>query len=216
MTTRWSPGAVAKQSERTSLIALDLVRGLAAVAVMLVHVRNRSFVELGALPPSEQSWPVGVFFAATRLGQEAVLLFFVLSGFLVGGQIIRRAKSSTFSLRDYGIDRCSRILLPLIPACLLTALIGRSVLGHGIDLPVLVANMVGLNGVLAPTLDANLPLWSLSYEIWFYIAGGACAVVMRRPLGAIVTLAACSVVFTIHAASMLLCWTFGALMVLAR
>jgi peptidoglycan/LPS O-acetylase OafA/YrhL len=34
-------------------------------------------------------------------------------------------------------------------------------------------------------------------------------------LGAILALAACSVVFSIHAASMLLCWAFGALMVLA-
>jgi peptidoglycan/LPS O-acetylase OafA/YrhL len=59
---------------------------------------------------------VGIFFAATRLGGEAVLLFFVLSGFLVGGRIIRRAKSRTFSLKDYSVDRCSRILLPLIPA----------------------------------------------------------------------------------------------------
>jgi peptidoglycan/LPS O-acetylase OafA/YrhL len=41
-------GAIAKQSERASLIALDLARGLAAVVVMLVHVRLRSFVELGA------------------------------------------------------------------------------------------------------------------------------------------------------------------------
>ena len=32
------PGAIAKQSERASLIALDLARGLAAVTVMLVHV----------------------------------------------------------------------------------------------------------------------------------------------------------------------------------
>jgi len=215
MGTATRSGAIAKQSERASLIALDLVRGLAAVTVMLVHVRLRSFVELGALPPSQQSWPVAIFFAATRLGQEAVLLFFVLSGVLVGGQIIRRARSGTFSLRDYGIDRCSRILLPLIPACLLTALIGRFVLGHGIDLPVLAANMVGLNGVLAPTLDANLPLWSLSYEIWFYIAGGACAVLTRRPLGAIVALAACCVVFSILTASLLLCWAFGAVMVLA-
>src|SRR6516162_1739708 len=208
-------GTIANQSERPPLIALDLARGLAAVMVMLVHVRPHSFVELGALPPSQQSWPVAIFFAATRLGQEAVLLFFVLSGVLVGGQIIRRARSGTFSLRDYGIDRCSRILLPLIPACLLTALIGRFVLGHGIDLPVLAANMVGLNGVLAPTLDANHPLWSLSYEIWFYIAGGACAVLTRRPLGAIVALAACCVVFSILTASLLLCWAFGAVMVLA-
>jgi peptidoglycan/LPS O-acetylase OafA/YrhL len=183
--------------------------------VMLVHVRPHSFVELGALPTSQQSWPVVIFFAATRLGGEAVLLFFVLSGFLVGGRVIRRAKSKTFSLKDYCIDRCSRIFLPLIPACLLTALIGRFVLGNGIDLPVLAANMLGLNGVLTPTLDANSPLWSLSYEIWFYIAGGACAVFTRRPLGAIVALAACSFVFSILAASLLLCWAFGALMVLA-
>jgi hypothetical protein len=44
-------------------------------------------------------------------------------------RFIRRVKSSTFSLRDYVIDRCTRILLPLIPACLLTALIGRFIMG---------------------------------------------------------------------------------------
>jgi peptidoglycan/LPS O-acetylase OafA/YrhL len=88
-------GAIAKESERASLIALDLVRGLAAITVILVHVRLRSFVELGALAPSQQSWPVGMFFAATRLGQEAVLLFFVLSGFLVGGQIIHYSDRAT-------------------------------------------------------------------------------------------------------------------------
>ena len=90
-------GTIANQSERPPLIALDLARGLAAVMVMLVHVRPHSFVELGALPPSQQSWPVAIFFAATRLGVEAVLVFFVLSGFLVGGRIIRRAKRGTFS-----------------------------------------------------------------------------------------------------------------------
>jgi peptidoglycan/LPS O-acetylase OafA/YrhL len=166
------------------------------------------------LSPTQQSWPVAALFAVTRLGQEAVLVFFVLSGFLVGGQILRRVKSGTFILRDYTIDRCSRILLPLIPACLLAALIGRFVLGHGIDLPVITANMIGLNGVLAPTLEANLPLWSLSYEIWFYIAGGACAVLTRWPLAAIAALAACSLVFSVLAGSLLLCWAFAALMVL--
>lgn len=139
----------------------------------------------------------------------------MLSGFLVGGQIYPASKKQHFQLKRLHYRSLHQNFTSThsrLPAnCAHWAFYN----GHDVDLPVLAANMVGLNGVLAPTLDANRPLWSLSYEIWFYIFGGACAVLTRRPLGAILALAACSVVFSILTASLLLCWAFGALMVLA-
>jgi peptidoglycan/LPS O-acetylase OafA/YrhL len=66
---------------------------LAAIMVLVAHVRAASFVEYGALPQEQKSVLVAAIFAASRLGLEAALVFFVLSGFLVGGQRVRTGPS---------------------------------------------------------------------------------------------------------------------------
>jgi peptidoglycan/LPS O-acetylase OafA/YrhL len=205
-----------EQQSRASVVALDLLRGLAATVVLLAHVRGSSFVEFGSLPADQKTNIVRLLFGFTRLGEEAVLVFFVLSGFLVGGQIITRARMGTFDVKIYAIDRCTRILLPLVPACLLTVIISLLVFNEGTGMFRPVANMVGMNGVLAPTLKHNAPLWSISFEIWFYIVGGAMGYLATRnaSLGAILIIAVCSIVFSILGPTYLLYWAFGALMVL--
>jgi len=55
---------------RSQIVALDLLRGLAALAVVLSHLRGSSFVEFGALPFAQQTISVAGFFAATRLGAD--------------------------------------------------------------------------------------------------------------------------------------------------
>ena len=198
----------------SSVVALDLLRGLAAITVLLVHVRGSSFVEYGALPEHSKTVFVAILFGLTRLGQEAVLVFFVLSGFLVGGSLIDRARLGTFDHSKYAIDRCTRILLPLVPACLLTAAIGLIVFNENLGVWRVAANMIGLNGVLAQTLDRNLPLWSLTYEIWFYIVGGAlaCIATKRALIISIFALGTSMMVFSFLGAAFLLYWAFGALM----
>ena len=156
-----------------SLIALDILRGLAAIEVMLVHTRAASFVEYGLLPADQQTAFTAAFYALTRLGMKSVLIFFVLSGFLVGGQIVSRLRTGTFVLRTYAIDRLTRILLPLVPACLFTAAIDAFILDRPDHIGVLLGNMAGLNGILVPLLLTDSPLWTLPFEIWFYITGGA-------------------------------------------
>jgi hypothetical protein len=44
-----------KRERRSSVVALDLMRGLAAIMVLLVHVRGSSFVEYGALPEQQKT-----------------------------------------------------------------------------------------------------------------------------------------------------------------
>ncbi len=201
-----------KDSARHQFVALDLVRGLAALMVLLVHARGDAFVEFGALPPDQRTHLVAVLFGLTRLGQEAVLAFFVLSGFLVGGQLIDKCRRGTFDVRIYAIDRMTRILIPLIPACILTALVDYFLYAtppHAIQL---IANMVGLNDVIAPTLAHDIPLWSLAYEIWFYVAGGAAAYLFARGIGvsALLAFAFALAVLSVLGASYLLCWVLGA------
>jgi peptidoglycan/LPS O-acetylase OafA/YrhL len=199
------------------LVTLDILRAVATSAVLLTHVRTSTFVEFGALPPHQQEPLIAALFALTRLGTEAVMVFFVLSGFLVGGQIIRSVERGGFDLLEYTINRATRILLPLVPALLLTVTINCGLFG----LPVLenigraTLSVAGLNDVLAPTVTRNDPLWSLSYEIWFYALAGTMAYVFvnRLSVPAFTALAAATLVFTILEARMLIFWTLGALVV---
>jgi peptidoglycan/LPS O-acetylase OafA/YrhL len=196
-----------------SLIALNLMRGLAAVAVLQSHLRGDSFVEYGALPASQHGIAVELFFAATRLGYEAVMVFFVLSGFLVGGQVLARLKENRFDLEDYAIDRATRIFIPLIPACLLTAAIGTFLFQQPPPLSHLIVNMIGLSEVVNYSLPLNPVLWSLSYEIWFYILAGALgyAICKRINVTTAAVLALCMLVFAILQTRYLIFWLFGAL-----
>lgn len=105
--------ATARPTTAHSLVGLDLLRAAAAITVFLVHVRGASFVDFGALPASQRTFFTAVAFGVTRLGHEAVMIFFVLSGYLVGGQVIRRVIAGRFSIADYAIDRSTRIFTVL-------------------------------------------------------------------------------------------------------
>ena len=133
-----------------------------------------------SLPPDVRGLTTALFYGLTRSGNEAVLVFFVLSGLLVGGQIVSRVKTGRFDWATYAVDRVSRIFLPLIPAVLISAAIGALVLGHSPGLLEMLANAFGLNGVLTQTMIENRPLWSLAYEIWFYVIGGSLAYIFVR------------------------------------
>jgi peptidoglycan/LPS O-acetylase OafA/YrhL len=198
---------------RLQLLGLDAVRGLAAVTVLLGHVRGSTWVEFGALPPAEHTPLVAAFFGATRLGGEAVLIFFVLSGFLVGGGVIARVRARTFSPTAYALDRATRILLPLIPAALLTAGLNAYVFHTPNGIVQVFANMVGLNGVVAATLNHNAPLWSLSFEVWFYVGAGAagCIALRRTPLIAMTVLGGAVAVLSRLGGPYFLFWALGAL-----
>jgi peptidoglycan/LPS O-acetylase OafA/YrhL len=194
-------------------IALDLLRGAAALTVFFCHVRAAAFVEFGALPASQQTMPVATVFALTRMGHEAVLVFFILSGFLVGGPAIRRALHKQFDLRAYAIDRGTRIFVPLIPACILTVAIGSFAFSFKPDWLQVGLNIIGLNNIFGVTLPINAPLWSLAYEIWFYMFAGATAYMLsnrRIDAAALVTLLGAFAILSCSRAEYLLFWCLGA------
>lgn len=154
---------------------LDWLRFIAALMVVAIHARGGLWVEWGRLAEESRMILGAAFFAVTRAGAEWVLVFFVLSGFLVGGKVIERLESGTFNLRNYVIDRFTRIWVPLIPALVWSALVAQLV-----DKPLswfdLWGNLAGLQGVFVKSYAGNYPLWSLAYEIWFYFLAGCLAV----------------------------------------
>jgi len=195
------------------LVSLDILRAGAACLVVLEHARGLAFVAFGDLPPGQHTILAKAAYLAARLGQEAVILFFVLSGFLVGGQIIRRVRTGRFDARDYAVDRATRILLPLVPAAIFAGIIGVVRQAAPFDPVQIAGNALGLNGILVETLPMDAPLWSLAYEIWFYVIAGVAALLCAKR-GGIFSLAlglAAMLAFCRLDASLILVWALGAL-----
>lgn len=94
---------------------LDVLRFIAAFMVLLSHTRNTFFPAFGDLPSNQQTISCMAFTMFCRLGHEAVIVFFVLSGFLVGGRGFGRIKDGTMHVCSYAIDRLARITPP--PPC---------------------------------------------------------------------------------------------------
>lgn len=152
------PGAGAK------LYKLEALRGLAAIYVVFHHALPHKYYVSG--------FNLYNFF---RFGQEAVILFFMLSGFVISYSF---AQSSDKSFRQYFLKRFLRIYIPLACVFLLSFAIISHAAGNLInpELPSLLGNIFMLQDwakvkphtFFDPYLQNN-PLWSLSYEWWFYM-----------------------------------------------
>lgn len=110
-----------------------------------------------------------------RFGQEAVILFFILSGFVINYSFTR---SRDKTLKTYFLKRALRIYIPLLIVFLMSYLLSSHNARTFIDpeLKTLGLNLLMLQdwekvkpNVITPTYMGNTPLWSLSYEWWFYM-----------------------------------------------
>jgi peptidoglycan/LPS O-acetylase OafA/YrhL len=83
-------------------------------------------------------------------------------------------------LRDYAIDRVTRLWIVLIPVFVLTLGVGiitakvdpgavSLVSGNEYSATAFLGNLAGLQKIVVPTFGGNFPLWSLSNETWYYI-----------------------------------------------
>jgi peptidoglycan/LPS O-acetylase OafA/YrhL len=144
---------------------------------MAGHFRGGFFEEYGLLANEDKTLVVQLLYALTHLGHECVLIFFVMSGFLVGGKALERMRERRFNLVDYSIDRTVRIVLPLISALLLYIPI-TYYMGKSVNWWHWLGNLFSLQGIVCGSVIG--PLWSLSYEVWFYIVIGIIAFVFSR------------------------------------
>ncbi len=146
----------------------------------------------------------------TGLHAEAVTVFFVLSGYLVGGLSLRKVQSGVFSIRDFAADRASRIYTAYLPALLLTAALdhlGSRYFGTSglydhaqlmirekistppfsdhISLVDFSCNMVMLKTFNCVPFGSNQPLWTISVEFWVYIFLAALLLVFAQKIGSL-------------------------------
>jgi peptidoglycan/LPS O-acetylase OafA/YrhL len=193
---------------------LDLTRFLAAFLVVLSHARGTVFEKYSSLDPGSQGAVTFAFYFVARIGHEAVVVFFVLSGYLVAGKALERMIGGTFDQVDYAIDRVTRIWIPLIPALVFSALLSDHFPSEIPGAWVWAGNLFGLQTVVVPNLCGNAPLWSLAYEIWFYILAYAVGRQLTRKSVDLVSLflfLSFALVFTKLSVHYLACWIIGAL-----
>src|SRR6266851_431381 len=105
----------------TRLDNLDLLRGIAAFLVLTGHLRAYIFQSYGEV--THTGLLVKVFYLVTGLGHHAVIIFFALSGFLVGGKAFADIFSHRFSWSRYLLRRLTRLWIVIVPALLLTLLL---------------------------------------------------------------------------------------------
>jgi peptidoglycan/LPS O-acetylase OafA/YrhL len=156
---------------------LDLLRFASALLVVICHYRGNFFIEYGLLSNEDKNIFTQIFYFIGRLGNEPVVVFFVLSGFLVGGKAMQRILNNDIDIKLYFIDRFTRIILPLLAALLFMVIIDL-IIGKPIPSVDILGSLFSLQGVLTGCGE-NDPLWSLTYEVWFYIFIGCLMIIFR-------------------------------------
>lgn len=115
-----------RQISSSASFNVDLARWASALLVLVYHVRVNVFSQY-ILPKSDAYAPLArIVDVVTGLGPAAVLWFFVLSGFLVGGGVLHKVSMGTFCYREYFYQRALRLYVVLLPALVLGALLDLS------------------------------------------------------------------------------------------
>lgn len=159
-----------RRIEGSTSVVLDGLRLLAALTVLITHVRD--------------VWLPDEAHVATQPGDfshAAVVVFFVLSGFVIAYTTSQKQRG----LSSYLQARAGRLSSMLIPALLLAAVVELLVRYQGNPdlVGVYVRGAFGPRYVLtglfmnelwffssAPPVDG--PLWSIGFEFWYYVIFG--------------------------------------------
>jgi peptidoglycan/LPS O-acetylase OafA/YrhL len=99
-------------------IGLDLLRAIAALEVLISHIRSLYFVDYNEIK-NQSNLLIKGFYFFTGFAHQAVIVFFVLSGLLIGNSVIKSFKQQRFTWKSYLIARLSRLWIVLIPALML-------------------------------------------------------------------------------------------------
>ncbi|MGC8548860.1 MAG: acyltransferase family protein [Acidobacteriaceae bacterium] len=108
-------------SKTSASVNLDVLRALAAAAVLLSHWRALLFVDFGQLHAHKLL--LAVPYVISGAGHQAVIIFFVLSGYLIGGSVMRNVQRGRWEWREYLFQRLTRLWIVLIPALVLCAML---------------------------------------------------------------------------------------------
>ena len=216
---------------RAKLAFLDGFRGLAALYVLVFHARWLLWEGRAAYEAHRQGYSAAgrilvELLTAFRWGHEAVIFFFVLSGFVIHLRYAIRLTDGSrgFDFWPYLARRARRLYPPLAAALLLTLAldgVGRALAlptasgttlypvinaGIGSDHSPLTA-LRNLAFIMDPVFGSDRPLWSLGYEWYFYLIYPAVFLIARRSrVGATLSLVGLSILGNAHVWPTSLAW----------
>ena len=157
------------QPKKIPSILLDIMRLSAALIVLFVHSKAMWF-------PNQQHDPK----TPHDISHTAVVLFFVLSGFVIAFTTINKNRG----FLQYMEARLGRLYSIVLPGLLITALceylvakfdplLYTTIFKDHVWLRYLISGMF-LNEIwfFSSVIPMNGPLWSLGYEFWYYIIFG--------------------------------------------
>ena len=206
--------------ETQASVLLDLLRGLAALVVLGEHWRNLFFVDYLQIPSHRLLWAAP--YLLTAAGHQAVVIFFVLSGYLISGSVLRSVKGRRWRWVTYLTHRLVRLWIVIVPGLLFCSLcdtvglwlhrapglyagLFQNSMGtneHSArSLAAFFGNLFFLQGIRVPMLGTNGVLWSVADEFWYY---------MLFPLALLVFLPGRVVARALYCTAFLVaCWFVG-------
>ena len=185
-------------------VLLDLLRALAAFLVLISHWKIMFFVNYPQIPAHK--WLFAVPYVLASAGHQSVLIFFVLSGYLISGSVFRALDGGFWKWRSYLTHRFVRLYVVLIPGLLLCAACdwvglryGRTPelyngvsakthlidVGHTLTLPAFLGNLAFVQTIFVPVFGSDGALWSLANEFWYYMLFPLGLLAVRRGTAAI-------------------------------
>jgi len=187
---------------KATSLYLDILRVIAALVVFAGHCT--------------QFWYPEAFHAMMKAGHDAVVVFFVLSGFVIAFSTLAKNRGA----KSYVLARLSRLYSVVLPALVLTALLlvaGGNLnpafydeISRGYEAKRFILSTFFLQESwrLSASPPTNAPLWSLGYEFWYYAIFGAA--VFIKPLRArILTIVAMALIVGYKVLLLMPIWLLG-------
>lgn len=150
---------------------LEILRGFAGLFVVLAHLLD---------PNSRKTFDAGYYHPSTNYftapAHWAVLIFFILSGYVIG--ITNKSPLEGKSIWLYLKKRLVRIY----PIYFISLIVGIIVTNQHYSWGVILSNFAMLQNILTEVIWSVNPAWSLNYEIFFYLCFIPLSMLRIKPL----------------------------------
>ena len=139
---------------------LEFLRGAAAIVVLMYH-----FIELHPTGPGPKHHYL------SNWGTDAVIIFFILSGVVINISQTNNPKTK----KEFIANRLLRLYPQLIAGIAMGLIVLYATWAAIPSFGVILGNLLMISALkdymnnIVPCIDSNSPIWSLSYEMFFYL-----------------------------------------------
>jgi peptidoglycan/LPS O-acetylase OafA/YrhL len=161
---------------------IDLFRWTSALLVVIAHAGNRFVQAVDTVPHSQRTYSQYAYAFAMGFSHTGIMIFFVISGFLVGGTAWRESsRTGGIDLRRFLGRRLVRLWIVIVPALAATLLFdtigvaqggaAQEIYAHARALGpgAALCNLLFTQTVACDPYGTDGALWTLYNEFWYYL-----------------------------------------------